>query len=321
MVSLITHAGAKPRKLSHEEAGKITQHAWDIFINVDGDLCRAICPLPHAQLDNIRVDRKDVERMDKRSCKDRLEQVQHLLTPEEKGILSAILVHMTGGTLENSSLWDAVRSQSLLVNSSLNFGDIWTTYKLREGQSALARRIFDEAQEFGMEYLFNTQITSISDSARNVYGSVRVSTLDNHTFTARRVICTIPLNVLKTIAFSPPLSAKRQEAINIGHVNFMSKIHAAVEGSGLTSWSGMRASGNLLFGYGDGVTPAGDAHIVAFGADERANFTPEEEPEKVVAAFNELHPMQVKRTVRAECRLQNLSPANTQHTDFPQLVH
>jgi monoamine oxidase len=190
-----------------------------------------------------------------------------------------------------------IRSQSLLVNSSLNFGDIWTTYKLRQGQSALTRAIFDEAVDFNLEYAFNTKVTSIAEDTNSKQGSITVTTAKGESFIARRVVCTVPLNVLKTIHFSPPLSPKRQEAINIGHVNFMSKIHAVVEGSELTSWSGMQMPGHLLFGYGDGVTPKGDAHLVGFGADERAGFVPEKEPEKVVAAFNALHPMKLKKTV------------------------
>lgn len=290
-------SGAAPRRMTHEEAGKITAHAWDIFIDIDGKLGRNICPLPHAQLDNVRVARKEVEQVDKLSCKDRLDQIQHLLTLEEKGILSAVLVHISGGTLENSSLWDMIRSQSLLVNSSLNFGDIWTTYKLRQGQSALARAIFDEAIDFGLQYTFNTQVCSISDDKDNNLGSVTVTAANGESFSARRVVCTVPLNVLRTLHFSPPLSPKRQEAISIGHVNFMSKIHAVVDGPGLTSWNGMRLPGHLLFGYGDGITPNGDAHLVGFGADQRTSFVPEEQPEKVVAAFNALHQMKVKKTV------------------------
>lgn len=47
-------------------------------------------------------------------------------------------------------------------------------------------------------------------------------------FRARKIVCTVPLNVLKDVAFEPPLSIRRWEAINIGHVNQMSKIHADV---------------------------------------------------------------------------------------------
>lgn len=291
------YQGCEPRNYSHEEAGRITQHAWDIFVNVDGKLCRDICPLPHAQLNNVRVDRKVVEEMDKRSCKDRLEEIKHLLTPVEHGVLSALILVMTGGKLENSSLWDAIRSQALLVHSSDNFTDLWTMYKLRSGQSTLARRIFDEATQFGLEYSFKTEVSSISDQSHNDVGLVQVTTSKNQVFTARRVICTIPLNVLKTIRFCPPLSAKRQEAIDIGHINFMSKVHAIVKGTDMASWSGMKSPAYLVNGFGDEITRNGDTRIVAFGGDEKENFVPEREPAKVVKAFNDLHPMEIKKTV------------------------
>ncbi|OGM44145.1 hypothetical protein ABOM_006990 [Aspergillus bombycis] len=285
--------GATPRKLPHEEAGEITARAWNIFVNVDGQNCRAICPLPHAQLDNILVDRRDVERYDKISCRDRFEEIKHLLTPEEAGILTALLLHISGGSMENSSLWDMIRSHALMSYSPDNFGPIWTTFKLRQGQSALARAMFEEAVDNGLQYAFQTPIESVIDEA-NV---VKVITTGGKQYRARRVVSTIPLNVLHTISFTPPLSPTRQQAIEIGHVNYMTKIHADVKGSVLTSWNGMRYPNLLMFGYGDGVTPSGNAHIVGFGKDERGVFVPERDPEKAIEAFQKLHPMEVEKMV------------------------
>lgn len=203
---------------------------------------------------------------------------------------------VTGGKLENSSLWECIRTHALLIHDSANLADLWTTYILRDGQSAFARRIFDDAVDFGLEYAFNTPVTAIADEIGSTEGRVKVTTA-NGSFRAHRVISTIPLNILKTVRFSPPLSPKRQEAIDLGHINFMTKIHAVVEGSGLASWNGMCSPGYIAQGYGDGVTAQGNSHIVGFGGDERASFTPENEPEKVVAAFQALHPMNVKKTV------------------------
>lgn len=286
--------GAKPRRMTHEEAGQIMGRAWNIFVDVDGVQCKNICPLPHAQLDNIMVNRADVEKWDKYSCQQRLEEVEHLLNPEERGLLVALLLHITGGTMDNSSLWDMIRSQALMVYTPENFGPIWTTYKLREGQSTLALKLFQDAQSNKLDYAFNTPINGITEDKN---GIVSVKTQDGQVFRARRVISTIPLNVLRTIDFSPALSEKRQQAINIGHVNFMTKIHAQVAEKGLASWNGMRFPNLLMFGYGDGVTPKGDAHIIGFGKDERDTFIPERDPEKVVDAFQKLHPMEVKKTV------------------------
>lgn len=274
----------------------MTTRAWDTFVNVDGQHGRTICPLPHAQLDNIVVDRAVVEKWDQVSCQTRFEQIQHQLTAEEQGLLVSLLLHISGGDMESSSLWDMIRSHALLMHSSDNFTDIWLRYKLRDGQTALAKRMFDEAVEAGLDYAFSTPVKSITQSM-NPDERVIVRTVNAEPFQAKKVITTIPLNVLKDISFTPPLPQKKQEAIGIGHVNQMTKIHADVGNRELERWNGMRFPGLLMYGYADGVLPNGNVHLTAFGADERSSFVPERDPEKAVEEFNALHPMDVKRMV------------------------
>lgn len=291
--------GAEPRRLTHEEAGSMTTKAWDLFVNVDGEYGRTICPLPHAQLDNIVSDRAKVEKWDQLSCHDRFEEIKHKLTAEEQGLLVALLLHISGGNMKNSSLWDMIRSHALLMYSSDNFADVWLRYKLKAGQTALAKKMFDDAVDAGLEYIFKTPVKSVFQSTLTDR-LVTVQTTTGESLRARKVISTIPLNVLKDIVFSPPLSRKRQEAINMGHVNQMTKIHADVNNPQLERWNGMRFPGLLMFGYADGVLPNGDVHMVAFGADERETFVPENDPEKAVDAFQKLHPMDIKRLVSSK---------------------
>lgn len=275
--------------------------AWDIFVDVDGQKGRTVCPLPHAQLDNIVVDRATVEKLDKVSCQERFDQISHLLTAEQQGILISLLLHISGGTMDSSSAWDMVRSHALLMHSSDNFTDVWLRYKLRDGQTELAKRVFHEALETGLDYAFSTPIQSISEEdngTRQAVAAVQVKTAAGETFRARKVICTIPLNVLKDIQFSPPLSPLRQEAIRVGHVNQMTKIHADVKNKELERWNGMRYPGLLMYGYADGVLPNGNVHIVAFGADERHRFVPERDPELALESFQKLHPMEIENMVR-----------------------
>ncbi|CAI6013947.1 unnamed protein product [Clonostachys chloroleuca] len=286
--------GVDPRKLSHEEAGAMQAKAWDMFVNVDGQYGRTICPLPHAQLDNPIVPRSTVEQWDKVSCQDRFEEIKHKLTSEEQGLLVSLLLHISGGNLEDSSLWDMVRSHALLMHSSDNFTDVWLRYKLRDGQTELAKRMFREAKNDGLNFAFSTPVASINQSASGD-GPVVIRTFNDQTFRGRKVISTIPLNVLKDIQFSPPLSQPRQEAINIGHVNHMTKVHADVSNKELERWNGMRFPGHLMYGYADGVLPNGDVHIVAFGKDDRETFIPENDANKTIDALNGLHPMHVKR--------------------------
>ncbi|KAL1866156.1 hypothetical protein Plec18167_009155 [Paecilomyces lecythidis] len=283
-------------KVPHEEAGKLIARAWNLFIDVDGAGGRQICPLPHAQLENIRIDREEVKKWDNYSCWDRYQEIKDQLTIQESGLLLSHLLLISGGevNLKNSGLWDMIRSHALCNHEFSDFEDIWFMYKLKEGQSNMARRIFDEAAECGLEYSFNTHVSTIQQLPSDF---VQVLTRDGQCFTGRKLICTAPLNTLKSLKFNPPLSALRQEAVEIGHINYMTKIHAVVEGSGMVSWNGACYPNALLYAYGDGILPSGDTHLVAFGADERRHFVPEHSPEKIIQAFENLHPMDVKKLV------------------------
>ncbi|KAM0755298.1 amine oxidase [Meredithblackwellia eburnea MCA 4105] len=285
--------GSYPSNHSHEKISDMQARAWTVFVSVDGNNCRDICPLPHSSLDNLQIDPRVVAQLDNTSCRQRYEEIKDQLCAEEQGLLLALLIHISGGTPENTSLWDMIKSHAIMGWDTANFGPVWLTYKLRRGQSALARAMFEEAVSAGLDYSFSTPITSIADLG----SSVQVITPSAGVFTARRVVCTIPLNVLHSIKFSPPLSPKRQEAITLQHVNHMSKIHFEIEGDGMTSWAGCKYPARLLYAYGDGQVANGNAHVVAFGADQRHDFTPEKEPEKAVAALNDIHPAEVKRMV------------------------
>lgn len=288
--------GAEPRALSHEEAGKMQAKAWDTFVNVDGQYGRTLCPLPHAMLNNRIVEREMVVKWDQLSCHDRFEQIKHQLTAEEQGLLVSLLLHISGGNMKNSGLWDMIRSHALLMYSSDNFADVWLRYKLRDGQTELARRMFADAVDRGLEYSFTTPVKSILQGS-SADQPVILHTLQGETFKAKKVITSIPLNVLKDVKFVPSLSKLRQEAIQTGHVNKMTKIHADVSDTKLERWNGMRYPGNLLYGYGDGKMPNGHVHVVAFGADEGTDFIPETQPEKTIEALNKLHPMNIERLV------------------------
>ncbi|KAM0750582.1 amine oxidase [Meredithblackwellia eburnea MCA 4105] len=287
--------GSPRLEISHEEFVIKVRKAWDLFVDVDGHAGRLICPLPHSSLDNPRIDRVAVQKLDNMSCRQRLDEIKDQLTAQEEGILHSLLIHISGSTLEKSSLWDMIKSHSMMAWDSTNFGPVWFMYKLRQGQSALARAMFDEAVSAGLQYSFSAPITSIDDQDCHV----QVTTAKNQIFKASRVISTIPLNVLHTINFLPPLSEKRQEAIQLQQVNHMNKIHYEVEGSGLTSWSGCKFPGRLLYAYGDGRVNNGNAHIVAFGADHRHDFVPEKDPKKALEALDDIHKVDVKRMVFA----------------------
>jgi hypothetical protein len=166
-------------------------------------------------------------------------------------------------------------------------------YKFRGGQSSFAINFWDEALATKkLSYVFNCPIASVKDNGH----SVEVNSEDGRQFQASRVVCTIPLNVLNTVTFTPPLSPQRSAAINTGHLNQCVKVHAEVSNKDLRSWSGVDPSSKLLYAFGDGTTPAGNTHIVAFGANE-THLDPEQDVKMTAKILTDLVDMDIKRLV------------------------
>lgn len=93
-----------------------------------------------------------------------------------------------------------------------------------------------------------------------------MTTREGQQYQADRLISTVPLNVLEALSFDPPLPIGKQSAISIGHVNQCVKVHAEIPDKDLRSWTGVTYPHNKLFyAIGDGTTPVGNTHIVAFG--------------------------------------------------------
>ena len=284
--------GSGSRKLTLKEAGEISCRAWKVFVNIDGADARNICPLPYSTLGNSRVSPEQVKEVDKLTCRDRIEQIRDQLSADELALLESLVPHCAGGFVEKVGFLEMLRAQALQGFTPETFEEVWTLYKIREGQSTLARRIFDDAVRLGLEYSFKTPIKSIVDK-----DVVSVTTENSKTFRAQRVVNTIPLCVLPTIQFDPPLSSLRQEAIQIGHLNHLTKIHAEVEGD-LRGLRGCTWPGDFLYVYGDGFCAGNKStRITSFAGDNRGVLNPLEEPQRLETALQRFHPMQIKKVL------------------------
>lgn len=287
----VLHTNAGSRTVSHKEAGDMTARAWKAFINIDGNDGRDVCPKPYSILGNSRVSAEKIKVIDQLSCQDRIDQIKHQLTPEELALIESLIPHCGGASPENMAFLELLRAQALQGWGPDNFEEFWTLYRFREGQSSLARRIFDDAVRLGLQYSFNTPIKSIIDHD----GVVSLVAIDDGVYRAQRVVNTIPLAVLGSVHFDPPFSPLRQEAIKIGQVNYHAKIHAEVEGD-LRGLRGMCWPGEFLYIYGDGFCAGGKTtRITSFAGDLRGILDPKKEPERLETALQRFHPMNIKK--------------------------
>ena len=260
------------------------------FVNIDGDHGKKVMPQPHDEFHN-----PEAATFDSLSVADRVKQIEHDLSPDERTALLSFVLLCSCGTPENSSFYEFLHWWALCNHSYQYCIEYLIKYKFRGGQSSFAIKFFDEALSTGnLSYAFSSPVASVNN---NEAAGVRITTRDGRTFAAARLISTIPLNILNTVAFSPPLATGKRAAADVGHVNKCAKVHAEVRNPELRSWTGVTYPHNkLLYSIADGTTPAGNTHLVAFGGDYN-HLTPEKDIEETKKAVRNMADVDIHRLV------------------------
>ncbi|GMG47930.1 unnamed protein product [Aspergillus oryzae var. brunneus] len=265
--------------------------ALEKFVDVDGAMGRQIIPYPHDAFHNPAA-----RQYDDMSALDRLNALAQSLTPNERAVLESFILLCSCGTLETTSFFEFLHWWALCDYSYKGCLQHLISYKFKGGQSSFAIKFFRESLRTGrLSYAFNSPVQSINDHGDRVV----VKTRDGRQYSGARLISTIPLNVLSSVHFSPPLSPQRMAAANIGHVNQCVKVHAEVSCPDMRSWSGISYPFNkLAYAIGDGTTPAGNTHIVCFGGAHN-HIQPEEDVKATKKAVENMSPgnMDIKRLV------------------------
>ncbi|KAL0257127.1 hypothetical protein SLS55_007937 [Diplodia seriata] len=268
--------------MSHEEEDSLLASALAKFVNVDGAFGRNIMPQP-ANMFHV----PEARELDTLSAQDRIDAIAHSLSPNERAVLEGFVLLCSGGTLRGMSFLEFLHWWAICGYTYQGCLDFLITYKFSGGQSSFAINFFKEALSTKrLTYAFNSPVKSIVDKGNKV----EVKTRNGHTYQAACMICTVPLNVLSTVSFDPPLPAGKRAAISIGHVNQCVKVHAEVADKNMRSWTGVTYPSNpLVYAIGDGTTPAGNTHVVAFGGDQH-HIQPEEKLAETLTAVRSLAP-------------------------------
>lgn len=245
-------------------------------------------PYPHDPHHN-----PDVEVYESLSAAQRIDQIKSSLSEIELATLKASIAAISGNTMENTGLFDLLRWWALSGYSAAGVFEFTETYKIAAGQSAFARKIFEEALSTGnLHYTMDTAISSVTDK-----GNVVEVSMPGRKWLGKKLVCTIPLNVLSQIHFEPPLPFKKQEAIEKGHVNYGAKVHLETEGVDLRSWCGASWPSERIFScHGDGLTRDKNAHVVCF-ASNKEYATPQGNAEDFIKEFKNLSSRQIQKVV------------------------
>ncbi|KAJ4319316.1 hypothetical protein N0V84_006400 [Fusarium piperis] len=277
------------QQFSHEEEDAIMDSGLRKLVNVDGDLGRKVIPYPHSAAFT-----PEALQYDKISVADRINEIKDSLTPNERIGAEAFVLLCSGGTLETTSLLEFLHWWALCEYSYDGCIRYLVKYKFRGGQSSFAIRFFREALASGnLTYSFNSPVASV----KSTKDGVTVTTRGGQSYRAKKLISAMPLNVLNAVTFDPPLVRGKKTAADIGHVNQCIKVHAEVRDKDLRSYTGISyPHNNLYYALGDGTTPAGNTHIVAFGGSHQ-HFHPEDNIDETKKALQGLVPMDIERIV------------------------
>ncbi|KAJ5012345.1 hypothetical protein K4K57_004405 [Colletotrichum sp. SAR 10_99] len=182
---------------------------------------------------------------------DRLDQIRDTLTPEEHEAILGTPFSMTKGPMTRPSFGEILRWSAISGGSLQAFGDHAARWKFADGQTALARSMFDDACSSGnLSYSFKTPVSRISTEAN----MITVTANSGSSFVAQHVIVAVPLNCLKDITFDPALPPLKAEASLQGHSNHAYK---------------------------------GNSYLITTPGDY---INPQQEPEKLLDALQYLHP-------------------------------
>ncbi|KAB8265990.1 hypothetical protein BDV32DRAFT_143728 [Aspergillus pseudonomiae] len=263
----------------------MTEKAFKMLCDVDGKSGREVLPYPHNPHHNPKA--KHWEQM---SVAQRLDQIKAALTGDELAALQAHLSSICGIDMDKAGLFDVLRWWALGGYTMDGLYETGDQFKIPTGQSNFARCFFEESlQSHHLKYSFNTVVTSIQDQGNRV--------IVNRTWSAKRVICAVPLNVLRKVAFEPALSPSKMAATRPGNINHGAKVHLEASSSALRSWScASWPPTRVCHGSGDGLTPDGNTHIVCFGSNKDF-LRPEQDAQDFAADCQKLQDMDIRKTV------------------------
>lgn len=194
------------------------------YCDPDGQSCHSIFPRAHDPFFSDRVPSYDAL-----SMQDRLDQIR--CSPDERALVGSFLALDCHNDPRLAGAVDQFKWWSLGDFDMARMSEKLGRYKIAEGTAALAQAILADAP---IDLLLSTPVQSVTTA-----GSLStVQTVDGASYRAGAVICTVPMNVLKSVTFSPPLSPEKTRAAQEGHIGRGAKFYVHVRQK-LGNWMGL----------------------------------------------------------------------------------
>ncbi|EXJ68493.1 lysyl oxidase-like protein 2/3/4 [Cladophialophora psammophila CBS 110553] len=253
-------AGGGVQEIDGNALAEITQAVAEKFFTIDGLSSRELYPYPH---DPFRTP-APWKKYDHLTVRQRLDQLD--LPTLHKGYFESTVNSFGSAPSTEIGFIEALRWYALGGHNMAQVLELAGIYKLgKGGMTSFSRSILQDAQS---DILLDTVISEV---IQNDPSGAVVRSKKGRTFKAKAVICTVPLNCLSDVKFSPPLSPLKSEGIVKGHINKGAKIHfklTSTEPGWFAACDGYSAS-SFCFAFSDhnGTSPAGPrgTYCIGFG--------------------------------------------------------
>jgi monoamine oxidase len=241
--------GEERRGGTIEERDEIARRGWDLFVEGVSDAL----PMPHDPLYALH----ELARFDRLTIAERLGELE--LSAEERAVLEAELESLAHAPIDQAGAvsvlrWHALSGYSLAL-TQFTGGRV----TLEHGTRALLEAIAGGAP---FEQRLETPVAAVTRTR----DSVEVQTRSGELVRAKAAVVAVPLNVLRSIEFSPPLSECKRAAAELGQASRGIKIFIRARGDPVLQ-NAIRAG--HPFGYLDSDTLLDDGTqmMIGFGPD------------------------------------------------------
>ncbi len=214
---------------------------------------RAELPLPHDPFGSDAF-----RKLDGISSAERLQSLKNT-GALYKDILDGFFAGSGHNYTDQFAWLEMVRWYCLPGHNFVDMSDASERYHFRDGTVALLNFLFEEGKP---ELRLGTPVRRVVEDGNRV----AVVTSRGETVTARAVVSTVPLNVLKDIEWEPGLAEGKLQASRQTHAGHGTKLHVLVEGD-YGNVSCVAPSHNALNSLGTEAVRDGHTHLIGFGPD------------------------------------------------------
>lgn len=192
---------------------------------------------------------------DRLSIRERLDQMD--LSRDARALLEGVLGAAAHGPFDEAGFVEMLRWWALSGTDLQRYSDSVARYRLQRGTSSLLQAILDEGRP---EVRLGTVVARVAQRP----DGVEVTTARGEVFSARAAVVAVPLNVLATVEFSPPLDPDKVAVSKQRHaargIKFYARLRGAIppvlafapEGEPFSTLmtAHVRAEETLLLGFG-----------------------------------------------------------------------